>query len=238
MKNEMILAAVVWFGSIAMRGAPVVHAASATAAEPAPNAAPAPNAESGAETQRATDPFRFGTLTGWRSERIPFPLDFAPSLPYTGFEELRFAPGMFDPKSDTYFTYVFFWWIAGDVAPTRERLEKELVVYFKGLGDSVGAARNLKIDTSTVTARAQQVMAFGKAKAAAADTSPRYRAVVQAPDPFNGGAMVTLNIEITSQYCASAKHSCVFFCVSPQPYERDEWDTLWTIRNLFQCAEP
>jgi len=35
---------------------------------------------------------------GWRSEVIRFPLDFAPSLAHRGYEDLRFPPGMFDPK--------------------------------------------------------------------------------------------------------------------------------------------
>lgn len=231
MTTALILAATMFLG-------PVAAAASAAhAAPPAPPAAAtsASPAALAADAKPAKDPFKFGTLTGWRSERLTFPLEFAPSLPYKGFEELRFAPGMFDRASDTYFTYVFFWWIAGDVVPTREGLEKDLVTYFRGLSDTVGTARTLPIATNTVTARVSQVMAFGRP---ATETAPRYRAVVQTPDPFNGGAMVTLNIEITSQYCADAKHSCIFFCVSPQPYERDEWDTLRAIRNLFQCADP
>lgn len=239
MNGTQTLATLIVLGAIVVHGVPPARAAASSGGASAAASAPAavPAAAPGAATTPATaaDPFKFGTLTGWRSERLAFPLEFAPSLPYKGFEELRFAPGMFDPKSDTYFTYVFFWWVEGNIEPTREQLEKELVVYFRGLSDTVGPARTLPIATNPVSARVHQVMAFGRPQT---DTSPRYRAVVQTPDPFNGGAMVTLNIEISSQYCDAAKHTCVFFCVSPQPYERDEWDTLWAIRNLFQCAEP
>ena len=55
------------------------------------------------------DPFVNETPTGWKPERIPFPLGFAPSPSYTGFEQLYFAPGMFDPRSENYITYLFFW---------------------------------------------------------------------------------------------------------------------------------
>ena len=61
----------------------------------------------------AEDPFTFSAPKGWRSERIPFPLSFAPAMKYQGFEELRFGPGMFQPESETYWTYGFFWWLEG-----------------------------------------------------------------------------------------------------------------------------
>ncbi len=35
----------------------------------------------------------------WEFEYLEFPLAFAPDLEYNGFEELRFAPGMFDTAS-------------------------------------------------------------------------------------------------------------------------------------------
>ena len=41
----------------------------------------------------------------WRFERLPIPPGFARDIPWTGYEEARFSPGMFDPKSATYFTY-------------------------------------------------------------------------------------------------------------------------------------
>jgi len=39
--------------------------------------------------------FRWPVAEGWRKETIPFPLEFARDLPFSGVEELRFAPGMF-----------------------------------------------------------------------------------------------------------------------------------------------
>jgi len=42
---------------------------------------------------------------GWRSEVIPFPLDFAPAIHHGGLEDLRFPPGMFDPRSPDYWSY-------------------------------------------------------------------------------------------------------------------------------------
>src|SRR3954468_9210935 len=41
---------------------------------------------------------------GWKTETIPFPLDFAPTIPLQGVEELRFAPGMFKPEAPGYWS--------------------------------------------------------------------------------------------------------------------------------------
>src|SRR5579864_1366219 len=42
----------------------------------------------------------------WRFEKMPTPPGFAPDIKLTGYEEARFAPGMFETSSANYFTYV------------------------------------------------------------------------------------------------------------------------------------
>jgi hypothetical protein len=72
-------------------------AAPAEAAEPAaaPSVAPA-----------------WETPEGWRTETIPFPLEFAPALAYRGVEELRFPKAFLVPGDDWYFSYAFVWHVA------------------------------------------------------------------------------------------------------------------------------
>ena len=48
------------------------------------------------------------------SRRLPMPPPFAPGVKLTGFEEARFAPGMFDTSSANYFTYVLVITADGD----------------------------------------------------------------------------------------------------------------------------
>jgi hypothetical protein len=71
--------------------------------------------------------------TGWRSEVIPFPLDFAPTLAHRGFEEIRFAPGMFDPAAPGYWSYAFVWRTDDDAQLDEAALGSELTAYFRGL---------------------------------------------------------------------------------------------------------
>ena len=70
---------------------------------------------------------------GFRGETIPFPLDFAPGLAHKGVEELRFAPGFFDPSAPGYWSYAFVWRTDDAAAMDAASLGGELTVYFRGL---------------------------------------------------------------------------------------------------------
>lgn len=70
---------------------------------------------------------------GWRSEVIRFPLDFAPSLPHRGYEDLRFPPGMFDPAAPGYWSYAFAWRTDDPAELDATALAAELTTYFRGL---------------------------------------------------------------------------------------------------------
>jgi len=43
----------------------------------------------------------------WKSELIPFPRSFAPSIDFIGFEDLRFSPGWSDSTSQEFWAYTF-----------------------------------------------------------------------------------------------------------------------------------
>ena len=45
--------------------------------------------------------------TEWKGERIELPPTFAPKMKMEGIEEIRFAPGMFKPGEEDFFSYVF-----------------------------------------------------------------------------------------------------------------------------------
>ena len=45
----------------------------------------------------------------WRKESFPFPLQFAPGIPYQGMEYLRFHPGWDQFADETGFSYVVLW---------------------------------------------------------------------------------------------------------------------------------
>ncbi len=169
-------------------------------------------------------PFSMPVPDGWRTETIPFPLDFAPELEYEGLEELRFAPGMFVADSEDFWTYAFVWWIPDGTMIGPDSLASDLEAYFSGLGRVVAEDRGL--DTSEAS---YDVIL------AAADTEYDYEGNAQIFDPFVTGKMISLNIRIKMIACPDQVRLAVFFELSPQPYSHDVWATLAGIGEEFQC---
>jgi hypothetical protein len=91
--------------------------------------------------------------TGFRGETIPFPLDFAPGLAHKGVEELRFAPGFFDPAAPGYWSYAFAWRTDDAAALDAAALGGELTTYFRGLIDAVDQAKQIA-DRDAIVVRA------------------------------------------------------------------------------------
>jgi hypothetical protein len=166
--------------------------------------------------------FRWATPEQWKSETIPFPLDFAPSLPYRGVEELRFAPHFFDPKAETYFSYSFAWLLDG--APdaqsfSAEHLAQDLAVYFKGLAHAVDAAR---FDPHAHDARLEIA------------NDGHYRGRVTTVDAFGDGHALALNVDGEIFTCGPRR--VVLFSLSPQPEGGGAWASLLEQRRTFQCT--
>jgi hypothetical protein len=120
---------------------------------PAATKAPA-TAGSNATTASATAPIipagAWPVPDGWRPETMSFPLQFAPSIAHRGVEELRFAPGMFDPAAARYFTYAFAWRLddAAELQPAQ--LADELTAYFRGLMTSLDATTHRIPDPTVI----------------------------------------------------------------------------------------
>jgi len=79
-------------------------------------------------------------LDGFRGETIPFPLDFAPGIAHKGVEELRFAPGFFEPAQPGYWSYTFVWRTEDPAAMDAAAVGGELTAYFRGLIEAVDQA--------------------------------------------------------------------------------------------------
>lgn len=177
-----------------------------------------------AGTSVAEEPPVLNAPEGWRSERIPFPLEFAPAIDYPGFEELRFAPGMFDPDAADYFSYVFVWFIEGRAEFDAELLDKQLEAYFEGLCTAVAQSRKLSPPAHPIEASVGQANQAGE-----------YQARVSVWDAFTDGRPLTLRFEIRTQRCAEDACSCVLFEASPSPVDAEVWKTMRGITDAFRC---
>ena len=107
-----------------------------------PSAAPSPMT-----TTTSAPSVIWPPLEGWRTETIHFPLDFAPTLDYTGYEELRFSPEFGKSDRPLFFTYAFLWVVPETTVLDKERLQRDLKTYFDGLMRAVAKDKKLEVAT-------------------------------------------------------------------------------------------
>ncbi len=156
---------------------------------------------------------------GWNPETIPFPLGFAPHLPYRGVEELRFAPGWAKPNQPGYWSYVMVWWLTEKPQFDPATIGASLTAYFRGLSLQVGSGK-YQIDTTMF--RAELVLD---------STDRRMTGRIRSMDAFTTGLPITLNAVIENRECVRAGRHAVTLLLSP----RATTDSIWT--ELRSTAE-
>lgn len=149
---------------------------------------------------------------GWGVEQIPIPLGFAPSLEFSGLEDIRFAPGWSDSRSPEFWTYKFAWEIAEDPQLNEARLSLMLETYFAGLAQAVSQLGDALQPPAAVFMR----------------DGERYRGRLRIYDAFTTKAWIYLNARVYSQQRGD-KHLVVFE-LSPQAFEHEVWQELDRIR--------
>ncbi len=161
---------------------------------------------------------------GWAFERFELPPSFAPGIPYHGFEELRFAPGMFNKDTVTYFAYAFIAQLDIVIAISQNDISDYLLKYYKGLCSSVAKDRKLVIDTNQITAIVEK-------KKGIPETI--YNASVNLFGVFADGAPVKLNMEVKVLINTVAKKTRLIFIVSPREKTDVVWKKLYEIQQAF-----
>ena len=147
------------------------------------------------------------------------PPGFAPDIKLTGFEEIRFAPGMFDTRSSNYFTYAMV--ILADGAPElgAAELKDVLEKYYRGLSIAVGRGKGLSPD-------AGQMKATVNPAPPGPDARNRFVAEVVFFDSFTDGRKINLHVEALVISRAASRQTCLIMLVSPASKESAVWQTL------------
>ena len=159
------------------------------------------------------------TPEGWRYERLEFPLSFAPELDYEGFEELRFAPGMFVADSDSYFSYTLAIRLEGDHRVDRELVAGFLASYYRGLATPPDGP------PPDEEAFAVDVVAHPAGFLATVDTI----------DTFVTGEPLRLRFELSVR--EGPGHVELLGIVSPLEEEAPIWDELHAIQERWLSAK-
>jgi len=163
---------------------------------------------------------------GWTFERFNLPPVFAPNFSFTGAEELRFSPGMFDKKSNLYFTYAFAAQLNNRTSISKEEIKNYLFDYFKGLCSQTAKDRKLTVDTSKINVLIEK-------KNTVPHKDEIYNALLHVFGVFADGAPVQLNMEIKVLTNKTTGQVYLVFIASPLSKTDAVWEQLHTIQQNF-----
>jgi hypothetical protein len=182
------------------------------------------------------DELVFTTPDGWRGETLAIPPGFAPDMKLKGTEVIRFAPGMFDPKSDSFFSYILVFSLASEEALTEKQIRDEILVYYRGLAKSVLAGKGKETDTEKFSLKIRlSAKALHVPVGAGKHTVSEYHGVLDWVEPFATAKPQKLNFEIHSWFVSKSKRAYLVVCASPKPTGEKEaiWVDLRKIRAHF-----
>jgi hypothetical protein len=160
---------------------------------------------------------------GWKSETIPFPLSFAPSIERRGAVDLRFSPGFMKLGAPDFWSYVVAWRLDDDRPLDAASVSADLMAYYRGL-------------VSTVNAETHRVPAVDAARFTAhLEANPKgLSGEVETYDPFVTGRVVTLRTVARTVTCASGRPSLVLM-LSPAAEFDPVWASLESVAGAFKC---
>ena len=166
-------------------------------------------------------PYELPTPAGWGTEKIPFPINFAPSIEYKGVEEIRFMPDWANKDSANYWSYVFVWYLDGVLVFEPSMLEEKMKTYYEGLAAIVKSVPREKL-----------IPVVAKLKY---DPLPKgqdrdFSGTIEMLDYMTASKQV-LNAKIHTRVIASDNRTLVWFELSPQPFTHPLWKDLEKIRK-------
>ncbi len=159
--------------------------------------------------------------SNWGGETIPLPTGFARDMKFRGVETIRFAPGMFKPQEDDFFTYAFAFRLEPGTSVGQADLRRELLTYYRGLAKAV--MRDPDLDVSDFKVE------LSSRKTAASLTG--YGGTIDWLEPFRTKKKQKLYLEIDVWHTGEKKTPYVFCSVSPQKTSHAVWKPCRTIRD-------
>jgi hypothetical protein len=165
---------------------------------------------------------------GWGTEKIPFPIGFAPSIEYKGVEEIRFMPGWARKDSADYWSYVFVWHLEGILVFESGILEEKMKTYYEGLASATKSVPREKLIP---------VVAKFKYDPVPKGQSRDFSGTIEMLDYMQQKKQV-LNAKVHSRVIPANNKTIVYFELSPQPFTHPLWKSLEKIRKEAKCIKP
>lgn len=167
---------------------------------------------------------------GWTTERIFFPIDFAPQIQYNGVEDLRFTKGWEDISSEEHWSYAFLWWLDGKPVITDTSLKKNLTDYYTGL-----VKRNITARSIPAFKVVPTVAKINTATTESGDIAT-FTGTVNMLD-YIAQTPIKLNCIIHMKDCGREDNTALFFEVSPQQSTHAIWQTLNELNKNIVCKK-
>ncbi len=168
----------------------------------------------------------FHTPKEWRGETITLPPGFAPDLKWHGVEHIRFAPGMFKPDSDSFFSYLLVFLLNKDEAKNVSKegnVQAQVLTYYRGLAKAVMGGKGMPVDTEKF-----------KLKLDKKEGSPVWNGALDWVEPFATQKAQKLNMEISIWQYQGAP--VLYFVVSPQAKDQPIWKEMRKYRTAFEVS--
>ncbi len=173
--------------------------------------------------------YHLSITNGWGVERFPLPPEFARQIPYAGIEDVRFAPGWGDVKTEDYWSYAFLWWMEANPSINASALQENLKAYYSGL-----VGRNIPIRKIPTDKLIPTVVTIKKTKSEPGDEET-YTGSISMLDYMTQTPMV-LNAVVHLKKCPAQNHTALFFEISPKPSGHVIWKQLDQIWAEFRCT--
>jgi len=171
-------------------------------------------------------PYTLSKPEKWGTERIPFPIGFAPQIAYTGVEDIRFTPGWGKVKSEEYWSYAFLWYLDGKLKMSPAVLDSNMKLYYGGLiaanGSKIPAEKLIPVKAS-----------FKKVRKTKGDVEA-YSGTIHMLD-YMQQKPITLNCKVHLKYCGSK--TLAFFELSPQSGSHGIWTSLHKLWLDLECKK-
>ena len=181
-----------------------------------------------------SDPFVYVVPGTWTSDpRTPFPVSWAPTLPYHGFVDLFFSPNFDRTDSPENHSYVIFMSLEGTPMLSAEQLQSDMLTWYRGLAVERGGTYKFTPDLSKVSVTYKEDSATPRTLGGAAARAFSGTATIY----DTHGKIITLNSEVRMiSGCGKSNNTVFFFGMSLEPRDGDMWKQLDAIRDTFRCS--
>jgi hypothetical protein len=131
---------------------------------------------------------------------------------------------MFQKEAKDFFSYVIVFRLDEQPKLSREILARELLVYYRGLANSVSGGK-IKTDGFSIEVKPDKTSQVPDAQ--------QYVAVLKWVEPFATKKPQTLRIEIRAWETSKSRRTWVFMSVSPNRVDDPIWKTMRQVRDKF-----